>query len=250
MKKIIAIALAVVLVLTLAVGSGLALAKSNNDGPKPGTDFNGPHYNLNLIGKDKAMPGDKDNPDRHTMFVPLDTEGMTFTNPDDPSSPTFDGIKIEMTQGSEFAMIDGNATDGYGAFQLGPGKYHVYIAVKAKSPKYADPYTDITGWVEAYDNTGQLWYYIDVGDVSVRKNKKNSWTDATDLFFVTTSEDTFGFVTGSELEYIEGLGIWVFDYMAGLDAWITGGYDLSDLAYFWQLDNRGNKLIQVRFYPM
>jgi len=242
MKKLIAIGLVVVLALTLAVTPVLAA--------KPGTDFNGPHYNLNLIGKSKVMPGDYDNPDRHTMFVPLDTDDMSFTNPDDPSSPTFDGIKIEMTQGEEFAMIDGNATDGYGAFQLGPGKYHVYIAVKAKSPKYVDPYTDITGWVEAYDNVGQLWYYIDVGYVQVKKNKKNSWTDATDLFFVTTGEDDFGFVTGSELDYISGLGIWVFDYMAGLDAWLDGGYDFSDLAYFWQFDNHGNKLIQVRFYPM
>jgi hypothetical protein len=241
LKKVIAITLAVVMLLTLGVTPVFAA--------KPGTDFNGPHYNLNLIGKSKAMPGDYDNPDRHTMFVPLDTTDMTFTNPDDPNSPIFEGIKIEMTQGSEFAMIDGNATDGYGAFQLGAGKYHVYIAVKAKSPKYADPYTDITGWVEAYDNLGQLWYYIDVGYVQVKKNN-NFWTDATGLFFVTTSEDTFGFVTGSELDYIEGLGIWVFDYMAGLDAWTAGGYDLSDLAYFWQFDNHGNKLIQVRFYPM
>jgi hypothetical protein len=255
MKKVIAITLAVVLVLALVIGSGVALAGNGNrnGGPKPGTDFNGPHYNLNLIGKAKDMPGDYNNPDRHTMFVPLDTENMSFTNPDEPNSPTFYGIKIEMTQGTEFAMIDGNATDGYGAFQLGPGKYRVYIAVKAKSPKYADPYTDITGWVEAYDNLGALWYYMDVGYVQMKKGK-NSWTDATDLFFVTTDEDDFGFVTGSEPDYTQW-GIWVFDYMAGLDTWFedsseTAPYNLSDLAYFWQFDNHGNKLIQVRFYPM
>ena len=255
MKKLIAVVLAVSLVLTLVLGSGMALAKPNG-GPKPGTDFNGPHYNLNLIGKNKVMPGAYDNPDRHTMFVPLDTENMTFdiNTPNNLDQETMDGIKIEMTQGAEFAMIDGNATDGYGAFQLGPGKYRVYIAVRAKSPKYPDAYTDITGWVEAYDNLGSLWYYIDVGYVQVKKNK-NSWTDATGLFFVTTGEDDFGFVTGTELEYIPGLGIWVFDYMAGLDTWFedsleTAPYDVSDLAYFWQLDNRGNKLIQVRFYPM
>jgi hypothetical protein len=242
MKKIIAIALAVVIVLTLGVTPVFAA--------KPGTDFNGPHYNLNLIGKDKVMPGDYDNPDRHTMFVPLDTSDMyiDLNTPNNLGEETLDGIKIEMTQGAEFAMIDGNATDGYGSFQLGAGKYHVYIAVKAKSPKYPDAYTDITGWVEAYDNAGELWYYIDVGFVSVSKNGK--WTDATDLFFVTWQEDDFGFVTGTEADYIPDLGIWVFDYMAGLDAWTAGGYDLDQLAYFWQFDNHGNKLIQVRFYPM
>ncbi|UCE98032.1 MAG: hypothetical protein JSV74_01510 [Dehalococcoidia bacterium] len=248
MKKFAVIGLAVLLVLVIGVSPIMAA--------KPGTDFNGPHYNLNLIGKEKVMPGDKDNPDRHTMFVPLDTTGMTFdiNTPNNLGEDAMDGIKIEMTQGSEFAMIDGNATDGYGAFQLGPGKYHVYIAVKAKSPKYPNAYTDITGWVEAYDNLGNLWYYIDVGYVQVKKGK-NSWTDATDLFFVNLNEDDFGFLTGDEPGWVDGLGMWVFDYMTGLDTWYEdtlgeAPYDLSDLAYFWQFDNHGNKLIQVRFYPM
>lgn len=250
MKKLVVIALVVVLVVTLVLGTGAVMAK------KPGTDFNGPHYNLNLVGKDKVMPGDYNNPDRHTMFVPLDTEGMTFgiNTPNNLGETEMDGIKIEVTQGPEFAMIDGNATDGYGAFELGPGKYSVYIAVKAKSPKFDDPVTNITGWVEAYDNLGVLWYYLDIGDVSVKKGK-NSWTDATDLFFIDLNEDLFGFLTGSEADWIDGLGMWVFDYMGGLDTWFedSGGlapYNISDLAYFWQVDNHGNKLIQVRFYPM
>ena len=121
MKKLIAIGLVVVLALTLGVTPVLAA--------KPGTDFNGPHYNLNLIGKSKVMPGDYDNPDRHTMFVPLDTTDMDFdiNNPNNllGNPDTLPGIKIEMTQGEEFAMIDGNATDGYGAFQLGPGTHRI-----------------------------------------------------------------------------------------------------------------------------
>jgi hypothetical protein len=49
--------------------------------------------------------------------------------------------------------------------------------------------------------------------------------------------------------------MWVFDYMGGLDTWYEDSgqlapYDFSSLAYFWQVDNYGNKLIQVRFYPM
>jgi len=248
MKKVLAIGLALVLLLTIAATPALA--------KRPGIDFNGPHYNLNLIGKSKEMPGDYDNPDRHTMFVPLDTSdfNIDLNTPNNLGEEKLSGIKIEMTQGEEFAMIDGNATDGYGALQIGAGKYHVYIAVKAKSPKYEDPYTDITGWVEAYDELGSLWYYIDVGYVQVKKGK-NAWTDATDLFFVNTLEDNFGFVTGLEADYTPDLGIWMFDYMAGLDTWYedSGGtalYDLSNLTYFWQIDNHGNKLIQVRFYPM
>jgi hypothetical protein len=241
-KKMIIATFAVVLALAFSIAP---VSAKHDAGPKPGTDFNGPHFNLNLVAKNKVMPGGYDNSSRHTMFVPLDTSGMTFDinqpNNLNGNPGTMDGIKIEMTQGPEFAMIDGNATDGYGAFELGPGKYMVYIAVKAKSPKFDDAYTDITGWVEAYDNLGQLWYYIPVGSVNVSKGK-NKWTDATDLLFVSDAEDPFDFVNGDDM--------WVFDYMAGLDVWTTDLYDFSDLAYLWQVDNHGNKLIQVRFYPM
>jgi hypothetical protein len=250
--KIKAIALAIIAILVI---SGILIAVDagrRNSGPKPGTNFNGPHYNLNLIGKKKAMPGDYDNPNRHTIFVPLNTSGFNIDlNQDNnlPGNPaTLPGVKIEMTQGSEFAVIDGDATDGLANLTIGPGRYNVYIVAKAKSPKFKDAYTNITGWVESYDNNGDLWYYIDIGSVNIKKNK--GWVDATDLFFVTTTEDTFNFLTGSEINYYSQLGMWVFEYMSGLDSWTAGGYDLSDLAYFWQFDNHGNKLIQVRFYEM
>jgi hypothetical protein len=242
LKKTLAIIFAAVMVLTLAIAIPAFAA------PK-GIDVNGEHFNLNLVGKAKTMPGDYDNPDRHTMFVPTDTSNFTIdlNTPNNLDEETLAGIKINMTQGSEFAVLDGNATDGIGSFQLCPGKYLVYIAVKAKVPKTTGV-VDITGWVEAYDNLGALWYYIPVGSVSVSKGK--IWTDASTLFYVTADEDTLDFLTGDETNYDSKLGMWVFDYMAGLDAWETDLYDFSDLAYFWQLQNDGAKLIQVRFYPV
>jgi len=254
--KIKSMALGIIAILIIAGGLAAIEAGNTNGGPKPGIDFNGPHFNLNLIGKNKEMPGDYDNPDRHTMFVPLDSTGMTFpiNTPNNQDNVSYmQGIKIEMTQGSEFAVIDGDATDGLGNITIGPGKYWVYIAVKAKSPKYPDAYTDITGWVEAYDNLGALWWYVPIGQVSVSKNGK--WTDATGLFFITEGEDPFGFVEISGIDPVGNYGIWVFEYMAGLDSWYedssgTAPYDFSSVAYFWQVVNSGNKLIQVRFYPM
>ncbi|WP_076004865.1 hypothetical protein [Dehalogenimonas formicexedens] len=241
MKKVL---LMVAMALVMVLSGALAVSAA----PK-GIDFNGAHFNLNLIGKAKTMPGDYNNPDRHTMFVPTDTSDFSFNlnTPNNLDQETMAGVKINMTQGSEFAVLDGNATDGEGSFQLGPGKYRVYIAVKAKMPKTPGN-VQIDGWVEAYDNLGQLWYYINVGTVTVSKNK--TWTDASTLFYVNTTEDTFDFLTGSEANYEPGLGMWVFDYMAGLDAWVTDDYNLSDLAYFWQFQNDGAKLIQVRFYPV
>ena len=174
MKKKI-FALSIISMLLIVGFLAVEADKPDKPFPKPGTDFNGPHFNLNLIGKSKEMPGDKDNPDRHTMFVPLDTSEMSFdiNTPNNLGEETMDGIKIEMTQSKEedgWAMIDGDATDGYGAFQLAAGKYAVYIAAKAKSPKYPDAYTDITGWVEAYDELGGKWHYIDIGYVEIKNS--------------------------------------------------------------------------------
>jgi len=245
-KKLLAISIVLML---LIVGFLAANAK------KPGTDFNGPHYNLNLIGKKKDMPGDYEDTSRHVMFIPLDTKDDSFTNPEDPQSPIWEGIKISITQGEEFLVLDGDATDGYGELQLGPDRYAVYIAVRAKDPKVEDAYTDIDGWVEAYDETGSLWYYIHVGDVSVSKGK-NKWTDATGILFVNQDEDPFGWYESIYNTYPEyDWGIWVFDYMTGLDNWYEESsgdsiYNFSELAYFWQVVNSGNKLIQVRFYPI
>ena len=227
MRKVIAIVLAVALVAVLVPVIALAgNGNGNGNGKQPGIDFNGPHYNLNIIGKkaDWSGGGSYDNPNRHTMFVPEDTTGYTTPNGED-------GITIWMTQGSDWAVLDGNAfDDGECAFQLAPGKYKVYIVAKAK-PGGA---TNITGWVY-YEETGD--HYFSIGTVKVTKSKW--WKDATHIFYVSSSEDPFGMVPSN------GLGMWVFDYLA----WLAGQPDVTDTAYFWQYDNKGNKLVKVRFYP-
>ena len=70
----------------------------------------------------------------------------------------------------------------------------------------------------------------------VTKSKK--WKDATDLFYVSPAESA-----GSALEVVEET--WIFTYLSMLEAL----EDIGDTAYFWQYDNHGNKLVQVRFYP-
>ena len=248
MKKLIFLIVAIVILGLIASGCFLTVVpptekdetgiltkakpdKPDDDGLQPGIDFNGAHFNLNLIGKkaDWSGGGSYNNPDRHTIFVPENTEGYTTPN----GEP---GITIWMTQGDEFAVLDGNAfDDGEAAFQLGPGKYKVYIVAKAKPGGY----TDITGWIYAEDEYG-AFYYFDIGFVKVTKSKK--WKDATELFYVDCEEDPFGIVP------CNGLGTWVFTYMENLEAAILDP-SIVDTAYFWQYDNHGNKLVKVRFYP-
>ncbi len=199
---------------------------------KPGPDFNGSHYNLNLLGKkaDWNGGGSYNNPDRHTIFVPEDTTNFSYTLPD---GTTQNGsIKIAFTQNksaTDISVLDGNAfDDGQAAVELGKGTYHVYIVAKAK-PGFT---TNITGWVWFTDNTTNTqWMAIDVGSINVNRQ----WQDATGLFYVDPTEDTLGITTNST---------WVFDY---LDMLASYGY--GDGQYFWDYDNNGNKLVQVRFYP-
>jgi hypothetical protein len=254
MKKLVfLIIVLVVLGLMVSGCSELVVPQVGQDGSasltkaKPIKPPSGAHYNLNIIGKksDWNGGGSYDNPDRHTMFVPEDTTGWFIPTPGDDDTtnvPDLPGIKIEMTQGDEFAVLDGNAfDDGECAFQLAPGKYEVWITAKAKPPKPGeDYYTNIGGWVFASDDEGDNYYY-NIGSVMVKKNL--GWLDATDIFYVSCTEDWF------ELVECNGDGMWVFDYLNFLTGYDFGDDpDITDAAYFWQYDNHGNKLVKVRFY--
>ena len=252
MKKLLYLIVAIVILGLIASGcfltvvpptekdetSSLTKAKPADKPPS------GAHYNLNIIGKksDWSGGGSYDNPDRHTMFVPQDTTGWLIPTPGDDDTtnvPDLPGIKISMTQGAEFAVLDGNAfDDGECAFQLAPGKYEVWITVKAKPPKPGEEYyTNIDGWVFASDEYGDN-YFFNIGSVTVKK--KLGWIDATHIFYVSPVEDHFGII---------GEDMWVFEYLSYLTEYDFGDDpDITDAAYFWQYDNHGNKLVKVRFY--
>lgn len=252
MKKAFVIAL----VLLVAVGMTVTAASAI----KPGTDFNGPHYNLNLIAKkwDYGSHEDQfDNPDRGTIFVPLeitdDYQYSIVTKQGDILN--FDGVQFLFTQNTEaedFSVIDGNAIDdGTCELELPDGKYEVYISVKAKDPKIDNAYTDIVANVFVENDTD--YWLINVGNVNIKKS--DGWMDATGLFFVTPGENPFYSLKDYSL-YEDSLygdyGMWVFDYMGIYlpDVSQENELGLYDAFYFWNLDNNGNKLIQLRFYPI
>jgi hypothetical protein len=240
-KKLFGILLVVILVATIVPVA--VLAKS----PKTEFDLNGPHYNLNLLGKRDGW-NDKEvsNPDRHTMFVPMDTSGWNITLElpnkvvrhalvtDNVSSLPGFGIFMTQSGADDFAVIDGTAFDGDPCeLDLAPGTYRVVVVAKGKPT--SDNAT-IDGWAQVHNTTG-LWYYLNLGDVSVGRK----WVEATDLFFIDNEEINN---TETGLPTVDG-EVWIFDYLKALEA--MEEYD--NTAYFWQLQNNGSKLIQVRFYP-
>lgn len=222
---------------------------------------NGQHFELNLLGK-KNDWNDKpvENPARHTMFIPRDTEGwlIDLQKPNNLGYDELPGVRIDMSQGDEFAVLDGTVYDGDGCeFQLGKGKYAVYVALRGK--KNVDP-ADIASWLEALqetfdvalETTDSLWMYQKLGEVSVKRN----WTNITDLFTIDETEagllpwDDGGSDVMWIFDYMEWLGDQVIEVDVDGDGVIDEVTSYSELANFWQLQNNGSQLIKVRFYPL
>lgn len=224
---LMSILMASAMMMSLAVP---ALASPNLN---PNKLYGAPIYVLNLLGKkaDWSSGGSFDNPDRHTMFVP-DTNV--------PSSGTLSGgtpiqtnLTMWITQGSEFSVLDGNGFAGHNvSLQLAPGKYAVFVVALGKPTGGAD----IRGWIyNATDNT----YLLLTGMVSVPGHSKTPvWVNATDLLFVSSSEDPYSIVSGSP--------VWVFDYLSALQA----ATPLSNYLYLWDLDVNSCRHLQVRFYQI
>lgn len=216
MRKTQALAMFSIFVIAASILPMVAAAPNFN----PNKLYGAPSYVLNVIGKKDTWSGGGtyDNPDRHTMFVP---------------QTTIDNVTIYMAQGTEFAVLDGNAfDDGQTNLTLAPGKYYVFVVALGKPGGGAN----IEGWIyNATDNT----YLLNIGSITVQGHSKTpKWVNATDLFFVSPAEDTiFGNLTQDT---------WVFDYLAML----SSGFPGTDYLYLWQLDNNNNKLLQVRFYQI
>ena len=217
-KTKLSIAALIMTIIALSSIAFAAFARSTN----PNQLYGAPAYVLNIIGKKDSWSGGGtyDNPDRHTMFVPQTTAAAS-------------NVTIWMTQGIDFAVLDGNAfNDGDCRFQLGPGKYAVFIVALGKPGGDAN----VQGWIyNATDNT----YLLQVGSVTVKGHSgKPQWTNATDLFWVGSGTDPFGLVPA-------GTSMWVFDYITALQNSSTGTY-----MYLWSLMTNNDKLLQVRFYQI
>ena len=179
-------------------------------------DMNGPHYNLNVIGVQKDKVKDVSawyNGDRHTMFVPLQRK-----------------VNIYMTQstvaGDDFAVLDANGCDNNGAsFQLAPGYYEVYARA------VGIPGGDVTITPNASFDADASTSDFYLGSITVGHTKKPSWERVTGLFIADVYLFNDGVLTGSYS-----------------NAWI---FDIPELlSYWWEYDNHGCKVLQVRFYPV
>jgi hypothetical protein len=171
----------------------------------------GSHYNLNIIGVPKGKTASMTGGSGHRIFVPL--EGT---------------CKINLSIG-DFQVLDANCTDGPAIFQLpnpdptnsGTTLYSVYARALGK-PGGRSTTTPCATDVA----TGETYCSV-YSMVAVRDSGKQSFTNVSKLLLYA---------------YVDLNG----------DGTVER-YPLFDQAlqdYFWQYDNQGLKLLQLRFYPV
>jgi hypothetical protein len=224
MKYLGKFATLILLLVILAGFASDAFAGKGNNMPS------GPHYELGLIGRPNTYTGSgATDSSRHTIFIPLDSNGYV------------DGtVKLYMkTSVDGFAIVDGDATaDGVARLNIPVGYYAVFCRALGKPGGEIDFTAWFTYWLD--DANLLLSDAIWLGNVALPRLKgKSSTAEISELFYYTgcLSYDPDG-VAGTGDEYqICYEDEWVFD---------IDGFN----EYWWDIDNNGLKRLEIRFYPV
>lgn len=247
MRKLLVLGLVLLVAAAFTVPAVSAVKPTDDDGNYVGNFApSGPHYNLNLIGvkEDKwSETGDElTNGNGHVIFVKMGKNERVTT-------------KIYLKEGDDFAVLDRDGTDGSAYFQLpdpyedgedvtdpANSAYQIYIRVLGKPGGTGDI---TTGICEAEDPEtlpypkcvvdGDVYLSENVVELSSHGNNNKFQMVTTELTTVTVTAD-FG-------DGVETITAGLFE---------EDPFDLgwAFTEYFWQLNNQGMKLIQLRFYPV
>lgn len=186
-------------------------ARGGNGNGNGNSAPSGAHFNLNLIGVAQDKSADMSGNQGHRIFVPLG--GST---------------KIMLAEGDDFEVLDANGTDGRAEFMLpnpdpendGVTEYSVFARALGKPGGSSTTTTcavdaDGTEWCSAYSM------------VLVRSKGKSSFTNVSrELLYMYVDLDGDGSLERYPL------------------------FDDAMQDYFWDYDNAGLKLAQLRFYEI
>lgn len=195
-----------------AINQGLGIFAAPKPDKTTGSGApSGKHYNLNIIGVPKDKTADMQGGGGRVIFVPR--EGKS---------------KINLYEGDDYLVLDKNGTDGKAAFQLpnpdadndGVTTYSVWARALGK------PGGMSTTTTCAVDVGGEEWCSV-YSMVQVREKGKQSFSDVSrELLYVYVDLDGDGKVERYSI------------------------FDDSLMDYFWDYDNNGLHLLQLRFYPI
>lgn len=193
-------------------GAAASVSSGTEGGPSGKTGApSGAHYTLNLIGVPKGKTASMTGNLGHRIFVPLN--GKT---------------KLLLSEG-DFQVLDANATDGSGSFQLpnpdpdndGTTEYSVFARALGKPGGSSTLTTAATDPV-----TGAVYYSVESAVFSRSAGRSKFTNVSSALLYVYADLDGDGVVERYPL----------FDDR------------LQD--YFWEYDNTGLRLVQLRFYTV
>jgi hypothetical protein len=194
--------------------TAVAAAQTGNGAPS------GEHYSLNIIGVPRAKSSNPDWASGHVIFVNLGTKNATVST------------KILLSQSAEsgvFDVLDKNGTDGEASFSLpAPGGYTVWaraLGTPGGQAKITTCATDITLTSSGVICSTQ-------NEVFVRGTGKSNFRNVTDA------------LTTIVLDPVANA-----DAVTACAATTVSLFDPCLEGFFWQYDNNGLKLLQVRFYP-
>ncbi len=203
--------LAAVLAATIGA-TAAAVAQTGNGAPS------GAHYSLNIVGVPRAKSANPDWTSGHVIFVSLGSKDVSVST------------KILLSQNADgvFDVLDKNGTDGEASFSLpAPGTYTVWARALGKPGGQAKITTCATD--------------IDINTAGVICSTQN------EVFVRDKGKSSFRNVT-------DALTTIVLDPVANADAVTACGgttvslFDPCLQGFFWEFDNNGLKLLQVRFY--
>jgi hypothetical protein len=189
----------------------------------------GPHYNLNLIGKRWVKSGPDEpvptNGNGHRIFVRLGSDGSPANTKimlgasDDPANGYPCG-------NSDFCVTDYDGTDGWAEFFLPTPDGGDYGGTAC------DGTTDWTVYARAVGNSGGADMY----------------TCASDGDYLYCGSEVHTFSTGNGAPKFTNVSRELFYVRVGNVRYPIFGDDGYD--YWWEYDNKGLKLAQLRFYQL
>ena len=201
-------------IVMLLAFSPVAYAGSGNGAPS------GSHYNLNIIGVPKDKTAEMVGNHGHRIFVKLEGKSKIYLK--------------EAPEGESFQVLDANGTDGNGArFQLpdpDPNddlvtEYSVFARALGKPGGHSF----MTSCFEYFDE--ELGEYVELcSDETLTLERLRG-----KMGFQNVSKEVLTLVIDVDGDgVLERLGL----------------FDEELYEYFWEYDNHGLKIAQLRFYPI
>jgi len=225
--------------LSIAALASPAYAQGDGNG-----GLSGNHYNLKILGKDNCSGDDLVGSNRHTIQVLLKLSDATPTDPT-PGTALDKRNKIFLQPGDDFQVLDGNACDGDGAwFQLPPNPF----SCPETDPECLDSdptFQEYQVWARARSGGGSATI------TTCRQDKVT-------LEFQCSTENTLDVLTrtkGKNTNNFSNVTKQLTTVCLDTDGdgacnLRSGIFEEEAFSYFWDYDNNGLRLAQLRFYPI